>query len=133
MLKEIHEQPECLHNAFRGRLLFDEATTRLDGLALTDSELRRITNIKILGCGTSWHASLVGKYLFEELARVPTEVDLRGRVSLPATRSCRPTAWCWPSASRARPRTRWPRCARAKMRGGPGGRRVQCGGQQPGA
>ena len=75
MLKEIHEQPETLRNALRGRLLFDEATTRLDGMALTDSELRRIKCIKILGCGTSWHAALLGKYVFEELARIPTEVD----------------------------------------------------------
>ena len=75
MLKEIHEQPESLHNAFRGRLIFDDATTRLDGLALTTSELRQIRSIKILGCGTSWHAALLGKYLLEELARIPTEVD----------------------------------------------------------
>ena len=75
MLKEINDQPESLRNAFRGRLLFDEATTRLDGMGLTQSELRRIKSVKILGCGTSWHAALLGKYLFEELARLPTEVD----------------------------------------------------------
>jgi len=75
MLKEIHEQPESLRNAFRGRLLFDDATTRLDGLAMTDTELRRIRSIKLLGCGTSWHAGLLGKYLLEEIARIPTEVD----------------------------------------------------------
>ena len=75
MGKEIFEQPESVHNAFRGRLLFDEATTRLDGLGLTDSELRNIGSIRILGCGTSWHAALLGKYLFEELCRIPTEVD----------------------------------------------------------
>ena len=75
MLKEIHEQPDSLRNAFAGRLLFDDATAKLDGLGLTESELRRIKQIKILGCGTSWHAGLVGKYMFEELARIPTEVD----------------------------------------------------------
>ena len=75
MLKEIHEQPESLRNACRGRILFDEATTRLDGLALTRSELRRFKSIKLLGCGTSWHAALLGKYLLEELGRIPTEVD----------------------------------------------------------
>ena len=75
MLKEIHEQPESLRNACRGRLLFEDATTRLDGMELTESELRRFKSIKILGCGTSWHAALLGKYVFEELARIPTEVD----------------------------------------------------------
>ncbi len=75
MLKEIFEQPESLENAFRGRLLVDDAMARLDGLKLTDSELRRIRGIKILGCGTSWHAGLLGRYFLEELCRMPTEVD----------------------------------------------------------
>ena len=75
MLKEIFEQPESLHNAFRGRLDHPRATTKLGGLELTNSELLAVRNIKLLACGTSWHASLIGKYLFEELARVPTEVD----------------------------------------------------------
>lgn len=75
MLKEIFEQPESLHNAFRGRLDYERATARLGGLDLTDSEIISIQGIKLLGCGTSWHAALVGKYLFEELARIPTEVD----------------------------------------------------------
>jgi len=75
MHKEIFEQPESLRNGFRGRLLPEDATTRLDGLRLTDAELREIESVKILGCGTSWHAALLGKYLFEELCRIPTEVD----------------------------------------------------------
>ena len=75
MLKEIFEQPESLHNAFRGRLDYQRATAKFGGLDLTYSELTSIRGIKILGCGTSWHAALVGKYLFEELARIPTEVD----------------------------------------------------------
>jgi glucosamine--fructose-6-phosphate aminotransferase (isomerizing) len=75
MLKEIHEQPESLHNAFRGRLDYQRATAKLGGLELTYSELISIRGIKLLGCGTSWHAALVGKYLFEELARIPCEVD----------------------------------------------------------
>ena len=75
MLKEIFEQPESLHNAFRGRLDYGRATAKLGGLELTDSELLSIRSVKLLGCGTSWHAALVGKYLFEELARIPAEVD----------------------------------------------------------
>ena len=75
MLKEIHEQPESIHNALRGRTLFDDATARLDGMNLTDAELRQVAQIRILACGTSWHAGLLGKYLFEELCRMSTEVD----------------------------------------------------------
>jgi len=75
MLKEIFEQPESLHNAFRGRLDYERATAKLGGLELTESEILSIRDIKLLGCGTSWHAALVGKYLFEELARIPAEVD----------------------------------------------------------
>ena len=75
MLKEIFEQPESLHNVFRGRLDQERATVKLGGLELTDSELLAIRSIKLLGCGTSWHAALVGKYLFEQLARIPAEVD----------------------------------------------------------
>ena len=75
MLKEIFEQPESLHNAFRGRMDYERATVKLGGLELTESELLSIKRIKLLGCGTSWHAALVGKYLFEELARIPSEVD----------------------------------------------------------
>ena len=75
MLKEIREQPQSLRSAFRDRLDLDEATTRLPDLAMTDSELSRFRRIKILGCGTSWHAALIGKYLFEDLCRIPTEAD----------------------------------------------------------
>jgi len=75
MLKEIFEQPESLHNAFRGRLDYERTTARLGGLELTYSELISIRGIKLLGCGTSWHAALIGKHLFEELARIPCEVD----------------------------------------------------------
>ena len=75
MLKEIFEQPESLYNAFRGRLDYKRATAKLGGLELTESEMLSIRDIKLLGCGTSWHAALVGKYLFEGLARIPTEVD----------------------------------------------------------
>ena len=75
MLKEILEQPESVHNALRGRLREEEGDAHLGGLNATDEELQRITRIVITGCGTSWHAGLIGEYMMEELARLPTEVE----------------------------------------------------------
>ena len=75
MLKEIMEQPESLRNALRGRLLEEEGTARLGGLNLSDEDLLRIDRIVITACGTSWHAALIGEYMMEELARIPTEVE----------------------------------------------------------
>jgi glucosamine--fructose-6-phosphate aminotransferase (isomerizing) len=75
MLKEIFEQPETLKNAMRGRLNFNEATSRLNGLNLQYDELRHIRRIIISACGTSWHAALLGEYLIEEYARIPVEVE----------------------------------------------------------
>jgi len=75
MLKEINEQPETITNAIRGRLVFDEGIAKLGGLNMTDDELRSIRRIMILGCGTSWHAGLIGEYIIEEHARIPVEVE----------------------------------------------------------
>jgi glucosamine--fructose-6-phosphate aminotransferase (isomerizing) len=75
MLKEIFEQPECIADTMRGHLLDDEGSSRLHGLNLSDEELSRFDRIVITACGTSWHAGLIGEYLFEELARMPTEVE----------------------------------------------------------
>ena len=75
MLKEIFEQPDTITNAMRGRLLTDEGTARLDGLNLVLPELRSIKRIIIIGCGTSWHAGLIGEYMIEENAGVPVEVE----------------------------------------------------------
>ncbi len=75
MLKEIHEQERTLPNAFRGRLNWEEGMPRLNGLNLQYDELRQIKRIIITACGTSWHASLIGEYLIEELARVSVEVE----------------------------------------------------------
>ena len=75
MLKEILEQPESLRNALRGRLLEEEGDVRLGGLNISDEELLKINRIVITGCGTSWHAGLIGEYMMEELARLPTEVE----------------------------------------------------------
>ena len=75
MLKEIYEQPRTIRDAMRGRLARGSGTTRVDGLGLTEADIRRIRSIRILGCGTSWHAGLVGRYLIEEMARIPTVVE----------------------------------------------------------
>jgi glutamine---fructose-6-phosphate transaminase (isomerizing) len=75
MLKEIFEQPRTVENALRGRIDHDEATAKFGGLNLSTAELRAIDRIVITACGTSWHAGLVGEYLFEELAHIPVEVE----------------------------------------------------------
>lgn len=75
MLKEIYEQPETIENALRGRLDGEEATAVIGGLNLTAKELRRIDRIVLTACGTSWHSGLVGEYVLEEFARMPTEVE----------------------------------------------------------
>jgi len=75
MLKEIHEQPETIRAALRGRLSRDDATAVFGGLNLTPRQLQRIDRIILTGCGTSWHAALVGEYLIEEFARLPVEVE----------------------------------------------------------
>ena len=75
MLKEIYEQPTTLRNAIRGRLDQEEGISRLNGLNLQYDGLRNIKRIIITACGTSWHAGLIGKYMIEELARVPVEVE----------------------------------------------------------
>lgn len=75
MLKEIHEQPETITDAFRGRLLPESGTSRLDGLNLTPEDIKGIERIIFIACGTSWHAGLIGEYLIEEYARIPVEVE----------------------------------------------------------
>jgi len=75
MLKEIMEQPDAVRNATRGRLLVSEGLARLGGLNLTSEQLRDVRRIIILGCGTSWHAGLIGEYMLEEFARIPVEVE----------------------------------------------------------
>src|SRR5260221_7877369 len=75
MLKEIFEQPRTVENALRGRIVHEEATAKFGGLNLSISELRSIDRIVITACGTSWHAGLVGEYLFEEFAHIPVEVE----------------------------------------------------------
>ncbi len=75
MLKEIYEQPETVANAMRGRFEADNSTTHFGGLNLTPQQLRGTERIIMTACGTSYHAGMVGEYLFEELARLPVEVE----------------------------------------------------------
>jgi len=75
MLKEICEQGETTRSTLRGRLLFDEGTARLNGLNLTPAAAAAVERIVLLGCGTSWHAALVGREIIESLAKVPVSVE----------------------------------------------------------
>jgi glutamine---fructose-6-phosphate transaminase (isomerizing) len=75
MLKEIYEQPEALENAMRGRLSDEDASAHFGGLNLDTQQLRRAERLILTACGTSYHAALVGEYLFEEFARIPVEVE----------------------------------------------------------
>ncbi len=75
MLKEIHEQPESIRNAMRGRLLMPDGIVKLGGLERVLDKLYAADRIIITACGTSWHAALVGKYMLEQLAGIPVEVD----------------------------------------------------------
>ncbi len=75
MLKEIFEQPETIRNAIRGRLDHEGDTVRLGGLMNVVDQLRDAKRLIILGCGTSFHAGLVGEYMIEQLAGIPVEVE----------------------------------------------------------
>ena len=75
MLKEIYEQPNSLRDAMRGRLSVEESTAKLGGLNMTPKELRDIERIVLTGCGTACHAAMVGEYILESLAHVPTEIE----------------------------------------------------------
>ncbi len=75
MLKEIMEQPQSIENAFRGRLDRDGGTAKLGGLNMSAEQLRQIQRISVLGCGTALHSGMVGKYLIEDLAKIPVETQ----------------------------------------------------------
>ncbi len=75
MLKEIFEQPRSIADSMRGRVRADEGTLLLGGLRDYMDKLAKSKRIVIVGCGTSWHAGLVAEYIFEELARIPVEVE----------------------------------------------------------
>jgi len=75
MLKEIFEQPMTVENAFRGRINEASGNARLGGLKLTPQDIAKIEQIHLVGCGTSYHAALIGKYMIEDLARIPVQVE----------------------------------------------------------
>ncbi len=75
MLKEIFEQPRAIYDTFRGRIANDFSDIRLGGLLNVLPKLENAKRIIIVGCGTSWHAGLLGEYLIEEFARIPVEVE----------------------------------------------------------
>ena len=75
MLKEIHEQPEALRRALRGRLDERFATAKLGGINLDARELRSIRQVKFLGCGSAYYAGQMGAVLIEELARIPSDAE----------------------------------------------------------
>lgn len=75
MLKEIYEQPNAIVDTYRGRMLVDKGIIRMAGV---DDNIEKFTNAKriiIVACGTSWHAGLVAEYIFEDIARIPVEVE----------------------------------------------------------
>jgi glutamine---fructose-6-phosphate transaminase (isomerizing) len=76
MLKEIYEQPRSVRDTVQGRVSLDSGQVFLDEMSnITEADFKRFTSIKIAACGTSWHAGLAGKYMIEQLARVPVDVD----------------------------------------------------------
>ena len=76
MLKEIYEQPRALTDTIRGRLSLATGDVTLPELGIDGSVLARLSRLTLLACGTSWHAGLVGRYLIEELARLPVVVEI---------------------------------------------------------
>jgi len=75
MLKEIYEQPETIRDAMRGRLMAADGEVKLGGLEHVSERLMSARRIILVGCGTSWHAALVGEYLIEQIAKLPVEVE----------------------------------------------------------
>lgn len=75
MLKEIFEQEKTIARAFRGRLNFKNGNAHFGGLNITEGDIQNFEKIILIACGTSWHACLYGKYLFEELVKIPTLVE----------------------------------------------------------
>jgi glucosamine--fructose-6-phosphate aminotransferase (isomerizing) len=75
MLKEIYEQPTAIHDSFRGRLNAKEGWIKLGGIVNYEDQIANADRIIIIACGTSWHAGLVAEYYFEDLARIPVEVE----------------------------------------------------------
>jgi glucosamine--fructose-6-phosphate aminotransferase (isomerizing) len=75
MLKEIHDQPRALADTFRGRISLKDGRVALEDIQLTAKEAKQIERFHLVACGTAWHACLVGKFMLEEIAGIPAEVD----------------------------------------------------------
>ena len=76
MLKEIHEQVTAIHDTLAGRVSELEGAIQLKELNLSEDEIKKLSRVQILACGTSWHAGLLGKYLFEQLAGIHCDIDI---------------------------------------------------------
>lgn len=75
MLKEIYEQPRAVRDTIQGRISLDNGKVYLNQMNISAKDFQSVSSIKIAACGTSWHAGIAGKYMLEQLARVPVEVD----------------------------------------------------------
>lgn len=75
MLKEIFEQPRAVRDTTLGRISRDTGSVLLDEMSLSPQQLRQLEHVRIIACGTSWHAALTGKFMIENLAQIPAEVD----------------------------------------------------------
>ncbi|TFH05623.1 MAG: glutamine--fructose-6-phosphate transaminase (isomerizing), partial [Methanosarcina sp.] len=76
MLKEIHEQVSAIHNTLAGKVSELDGAIYLNELNLSEDEIKKLSRVQILACGTSWHAGLLGKYLFEQLAGIHCDIDI---------------------------------------------------------
>ncbi len=76
MLKEIYEQPRAIMDTIRGRFSLEKGDVNLEEFSMKANELKNLKKIFLVACGTSWHAALVGKYILEEIAKIPSEVDI---------------------------------------------------------
>jgi glucosamine--fructose-6-phosphate aminotransferase (isomerizing) len=76
MLKEIYEQPRAIADTIRGRFSLEKGKVILKEFSLKESELKKFNKVFLVACGTSWHSALIGKYMIEDMARVPCEVDI---------------------------------------------------------
>ncbi|MBI5222308.1 MAG: glutamine--fructose-6-phosphate transaminase (isomerizing) [Candidatus Magasanikbacteria bacterium] len=76
MLKEVFDQPTVFEDAIRGRVNLEDGTARLGGLNMTEDKMRGINRIILIACGTAHYAAMIGKYAFERLAEIPTDVDV---------------------------------------------------------
>jgi len=75
MLKEIHDQPRAVADTFRGRISLKDGEVSLEDIRLMADQARQIERVHLVACGTAWHACLVGKFMIEEIAHIPAEVD----------------------------------------------------------